>query len=137
MILVDSCVWIAEKNQSDQSHKKVCLLLPRIKNGEYGKPMVSDYIIDEVLTYLNRKAGHKIALEALQFFELEEIRIEKVNGEIIKDASRIFRDFDALSFTDATTVAIMKKKTISYIATLDRRSFAPLQSRFNMSIIDH
>jgi Predicted nucleic acid-binding protein, contains PIN domain len=75
MIFVDSGIWIAGKNQRDQYHKKACLLLSKIKNEKYGKSIISDYIIDEVLTFLNRKAGHKIALETLQFFELRETMI--------------------------------------------------------------
>jgi hypothetical protein len=74
MIFVDSGIWIAGKNQRDNIIKRLAYYCLKLKR-KYGKSIISDYIIDEVLTFLNRKAGHKIALETLQFFELRETMI--------------------------------------------------------------
>ena len=120
MIFVDSCVWNAAKNRRDTNHRAACSILSRIDKGEYGVPVVTDYVIDEILTWLHARISHKVAVETGRvFFETTKVQVRKVDWAILKEAYELFKKHDFLSFTDATSVAVMKLSDIGDIATFD------------------
>ena len=53
MILVDSSIWDAAKRRRDKSHAVAREVLQEIMEGKYGRVVITDYIIDEVVTWLN------------------------------------------------------------------------------------
>lgn len=121
MILVDSTIWDAAKNERDRNHEAAKKILKEIAEGKYGKPIVSDYIIDEVLTWLSGHVSHAVAVEAGRlFFETAQVGIEKVDWAVLKEAYELFRKHDFLSFTDATSAVIAKIKGIKNVATFDK-----------------
>ncbi len=120
MIFVDSSVWDASLNERDENHDLSRTILKEVKNGEYGKIIVTDYVIDEVLTWINRKVDHDTAVEiSEEFFEDPTIETVKVNWAVIHRARELFSERDYLSFTDATTAVVMNTRDIQRIATFD------------------
>jgi predicted nucleic acid-binding protein len=120
MILVDSTIWDAAKRKRDKSHAVAVEVLGELMEGKFGRVVVTDYIIDEVLTWLSAHTTHEIAVETSDlFFNSGEIEIEKIDWAVLREARELFRKYDFLSFTDATTVVIATIKGIKDIATLD------------------
>lgn len=120
MIFVDSSIWDAAKNERDKNHKRAKEILGEIMKGAHGRPAITDYVIDEVLTWLNVKVGHEVAVEAgRMFFETAQVEVKKVDWGVLKEAYELFRLHGFLSFTDATTVVSMKLSNIETIATFD------------------
>ncbi len=120
-VLVDSSVIIAALNRSDSLHGKARRLLASILRGEYGVPHVTDYIVDEVLTYMARRGGREAALKAgALFFEKRVFRIIPVTVDVFEAAWELFRRHaPRISFTDATSVEAARSYNLRYIATFD------------------
>ncbi len=120
MIVIDSSIWDAAKNGRDADHDLALDILGGIAEGEHGEPIVTDYIIDEVLTWLNKKVSHKVAVDAGRvFLETTQVRVEKVDWAVIREAYELFKKYPFLSFTDSATAAIMRALKIRTIATFD------------------
>lgn len=120
MILVDSNIWNAAKSKRDGAHKTAENILRDIMKGPYGKPIVTDFIIDEVLTWLNARATHQLAVETADLlFKGGWVDVVIVDWAVLREACEIFSRHDFLSFTDATTAAVANAKGIKDIATFD------------------
>ncbi|MEM2866337.1 MAG: PIN domain-containing protein [Candidatus Hadarchaeales archaeon] len=120
MILVDSSIWDAAKRRRDKGHEPARKVLERIAGGAYGKPIVTDYIVDEVLTWLKTHVDPGVAAETATFFFMsDQVEVVKVDWAILREALEIFMKHDFLSFTDSTTVAVAKARGVKNIATLD------------------
>jgi|GEM_PF-762094 len=120
MILVDSTIWNAAKSKRDRTHESARKTLGKIMGGAYGKPAITDYIMDGVLTWLNARATHKLAVETADFFFTSDLmEVIKVDWAVLREALELFKKHDFLSFTDATTATVAKIKGIKDIATFD------------------
>ncbi|MEA1904860.1 MAG: PIN domain-containing protein [Candidatus Hadarchaeota archaeon] len=120
MIFVDSTIWDAAQNERDKNHALARSILRDIGRGGHGKPVVTDYIIDEVLTWVNEKVGHSTAVKmSRHFFGDSGIEVVKVDWAVIHRARDLFEGKDFLSFTDATTAVVMEARNVKKIATFD------------------
>ncbi len=121
MIVVDSSIWDAAKMARDRSHSAAIGVLEKVMDGAYGRPLVTDYIIDEVLAWLNAHSTHRLAAQTADWFlSTGQVEIEKVDWAIFNEAADLFRERDYLSFTDSTTAVIAWARGIKDIASLDR-----------------
>ena len=120
MIVVDSTIWNAAKSKRDKMHIPATKILENVMTGTYGKPLITDYIVDEVLTWLNARATHELAVEAADFFfQGGQVEVIKVDWAIIREAYELFKKHDFLSFTDATTCVLLDAYKIRAVATFD------------------
>lgn len=120
MILVDSTIWDAAKRKRDRLHGPAVKVLKEIMSGTHGRPVVTDYIIDEVLTWLNAHTTHELAVETADlFFTSEAVDVEKIDWAVLRGAHELFKKHDFLSFTDCTTAVVAALKGIKTIATFD------------------
>lgn len=120
MIFLDSSFIIACKIADDQNHEKSMRYLSEfIKNSE--EVVISDYIFDEVMTVLFLKTKDlNIAIDigntlksSAQLIKLDDFTFNKT-WEIFKSQNNT-----KLSFTDCSTLALMKKERIKKLATFD------------------
>jgi predicted nucleic acid-binding protein len=91
--------------------------------GELGEIYTSDYILDEVVTLmLKRTKRLELAIEMGEYI-LKSPRIRKlrVTEEIFDDAWKKFKSLKGklMSFTDCTSLVLMEKRGIEYIASFD------------------
>lgn len=120
MIFVDSAIWDAAQNQRDENYDLARGILRDVASGSHGATVVTDYIIDEVLTWINEKVDHSTAVEMSErFFEGSDIELVKVDWAVIHRARELFTEGAYLSFTDATTAIVMDAHGIEKIATFD------------------
>ena len=83
----------------------------------------SNYVVDEVLTFLLYEAGPRVALEMLTLLRSSPtLRILRVTEEVEAEADRHFRRFapSRVSYTDCTTKALMDRESIRAAFSFDR-----------------
>ena len=125
-IFVDSSFWIALVDKSDSSYQKAKKLLKK-KEISQAILVTSDHILDECLTRIKRKVGAKFSF---LFYKLildgenqKILKILQTTKRIFKEAYRIFENNPlpkSFSFTDATTIALMKAHKIEALVTFDQ-----------------
>ena len=119
--LVDSNVLIGAFNPKDEFHKPAARILSQIEQGKVDKPIITDYILDEVLTFVRRRLGFDKSLEVLEsFLSSDTLGIEKVDEREFQAGIIIFEKNRRLSFTDAVSVAVMDSRDIRQIISFDK-----------------
>ena len=86
----------------------------------------SDYVLDETFTLLFRRTPFEVAAEAME--KINEatqsgyLFLERINHDRFEKAKRMrlkYKDKPLISFTDLTSMAIMKEQGISRVLTDD------------------
>lgn len=121
MIFLDSSFLIAYKIENDVHHQKAKILMEKIIKNEFGKPIISDYIFDEVITVIFGKSkSHELAIEtgkelinSFNIINIEESLFKESWNEFIKQKETKF------SFTDCSILALMNAHKIQNLATFD------------------
>jgi predicted nucleic acid-binding protein len=126
---VDTGVLVAFSNIKDKNHARAVELLQRAGQGEYGAIFSSEYVFDETVTLaLMRTKNVSIALSAgeLLLGNPEKgipclVELLHVDDEIFSASWEFFKRYAAkgLSFTDCTTVALMKHLKIDNLLSFD------------------
>jgi len=120
-LLLDTGVILAAMLRRERRHSWARRLVRDALAGRYGPPYVTDYIVDEVLSYLAGRRLEDAARRALDAIMRRGLfRIVPVTLDIFNTAARIYEEhLPMLSFTDATTLAAARAYRVDYIATLD------------------
>jgi predicted nucleic acid-binding protein len=119
MVIIDSVVWIAFKNKRDEWNIEASALLPQILKKEK-MVYVTDYIILEVVNFLNRKINHKTALDTLELFtKSKKIKILYNDRTSFLATKKVMEKYSKLSFTDANIIVNMKENNINRLYSLD------------------
>ena len=121
-ILLDTGVIIAAFNRRDSHHRWARRLVHQVLEGTWGPPYVTDYIIDETLSYAASRLGREAGLRLGRLLlERRVFHIIPVTLDTVLEAWSLYqRHLPRISFTDATSLAVAKSYSISYIATLDK-----------------
>lgn len=113
---------MAYRNIKDVHNKTADELIRRALKGEFGAIYTTDYIYDEALTLAMVRTGNRNIAEDISDVLLSP-RIEMIiiDVSIIEQAKDIFFKFfdKRISFTDATTMAVMQQRNISKIITFN------------------
>ncbi len=125
-VFVDTGLFYALQNRRAQHHDVAIEALSTMQHGRYGQPYTSEYVFDEAVTLVRSHRGYQEAtvvadriLGAGQFppaFEL--LAVSQQDFERALAAFDRYRD-QPLSFTDATTVALMDAHDIDHLLTFD------------------
>ncbi len=124
MLFVDTSAFLALVNEKDENHTAAVVFLEDIKNGKVKikKIMTSDYIIDETLTRIRYAVGHREAVEwGKDILSSKVVEKSEVGKEIFGLAWELFETYEdkKLSFTDCTSFALMKKRSIEKAFSFD------------------
>ena len=126
VIFLDTGFILALRNKDDSNHIKAKdVFVKEILTGRYGKIIVTDYVIDEIMTLiLNRIKIKSFATKTKEFlFNTTKIVLLFIDDEIFHDTMEIyFTYFDQrLSFTDCTFLSLSNKFNFQnvHIATFD------------------
>jgi len=121
-VFIDTGAFMAYRNKKDVYHSEADDLLRRALQMEFGSIFTTDFIYDETLTLAMVRTGNKNVAKDISDVMLSP-RIEMIIiDDIILDKARelFFRLFDkGISFTDATTMAVMQQENIGKIITFD------------------
>jgi len=125
-VFVDSGVFVAFHNTKDANHTRALELMKEIVAGRLGSAYTSDYVFDEAVTVaLVRTRRPEIALTVGRMVLGELIKpflvVLRVDGEAFKEAWRLFPNYAGrgLSFTDCTSVALMRLRGIESLLSFD------------------
>ena len=122
MIFLDSSVIIAYRNEDDVRHPDALRLFSDIGKGRYAGGLVTDYIVLETVTVVKRLMGHEAAVETGEaLLNSGDIAVMR-STQLFPHAWREFRSRSDtnLSFVDASSLAAMKLRGLTRIATFDR-----------------
>jgi predicted nucleic acid-binding protein len=126
-VLVDTGVLYADHDTDATRHDDASRALESVYDGEFGQPYVSDYVFDETVTLTRRRTGSHEASRRVsdrirghdQYPRVYELL--RVSTGVFTDAVSVFERYDdqPLSFTDATSVALVDRHGLDGILSFD------------------
>ena len=124
-VFVDTWGWVALGHHRDSRHKEVRDFFQQLRS-QNAQIFTSDYILDETITLLFRREHFG---EAIRFMEgifagtsQNILTVEKVSSTRFTEAWKFrlkFQDKPLISFTDLTSMVILKELDIKMILTDD------------------
>jgi len=121
LIFLDTSFLAAYFNATDIHHEEASETAKQIAEGRHGVAYTSDYVFDELVTVmLSRAKSIRRAAAAGQHILHSDMVMERVDGQTFKEAWNLFRKLGKLSFTDCTSLVLMRKRRIRNIATYDK-----------------
>ena len=124
-IFVDTWGWLAYGHRRDAYHAEVKGLVEACVSNR-APVHTSDYVLDELITLLFRRETHEESVRFLDGLFADAARgalqIQKVTTDRFQAALELrkrFRDKPDISFTDLTTMAIMRELQIKAVVTED------------------
>ncbi|MEX0568799.1 MAG: type II toxin-antitoxin system VapC family toxin [Candidatus Njordarchaeota archaeon] len=124
-VFIDTGIFVAIRNADDKYHEKAKNLMRRALKGEFGLIYTSNFIFDEAVTVaLVRTKRIDLAIDVGNYIlSSRRIRMIFVDQVIFEDSWKIMQKYSdkMLSFTDATTIAIMRRYGIFYLMSFDER----------------
>jgi predicted nucleic acid-binding protein len=121
MLFVDTSGWYAAFNRSERTHRTVTQALAQARSARR-LLVTSDYVIDETLTLVRVRVGHRLALKVGDaLWRQGGAEVVEVDASAREAAWQIFRRYKEheLSFTDCTSAAVMRQRNIEEVVTLD------------------
>jgi predicted nucleic acid-binding protein len=124
-VFLDTGFWFAYQVRQDTYHQSSIKLMGELIS-EGALLSTSELVISETYTLLARKVD---ALAALRFMKILGVQVREgftkiywVDWPIIEDSQKILQKYvdQQLSFTDASSAAILIKHNVPAIATFDR-----------------
>lgn len=121
MIFIDTTIWVAAIDSNDILHEDGVATLKAIIERKLPLAITTDYVLDEVMTLLKRRKipGKKIVNIIKKIFESPRVIVVFIDEKLFSEAIKIFSKYDQLSFTDATTIAVMKTYKLKEIFSHD------------------
>ena len=132
-VFVDTSGLVARYNSRDEHHDEAMDYLQRIESGEADvrKLYTSDYVIDETITTIfARTTSFEVAKKCGEaIITSKAIERLPIDEQTFRQAWEFFkaRGEIGLSFTDATSIVLIRKKGIDAVFTFDSH-FAKLGS---------
>jgi predicted nucleic acid-binding protein len=124
-VFIDTWGWLALGHRRDARHQEVKEYYQALQ-AEKTPLYTSDYVLDEVITLLFRR---EVFEEAVRFVEgifkaaeRSHLTIERVTSERFAAAWKLrqrFQDKPKISFTDLTSMIIMRERRIKRVLTED------------------
>ena len=119
-VLIDTCIFVALSNSRDVNHNRAKELIMECMERRFGRPYLSDYIFDETLTTaFVRTKNHKKSVELGEYILGSEIDLISIDEQCFQQAWETYKK-NKLSFTDCSSLALMKLYGIDTILTFDR-----------------
>lgn len=126
-VFIDTGVFFAQHDSAAARHESASDAMRAVLTGRLGQPYTSDYVIDEAVTLARKRTGSYDAAWAIGQRILgrggypDRIELRQVTSELFEDTLEAFEKYDdhSLSFTDASTIAIVKQDDIDSVLSFD------------------
>ena len=130
-LFVDTAAFLARFNPDDQNHDRALVVFDGIRSGEYVyRPLyTSRYVLSELVTLLNRRAGHDDAVRVLETIrKSESFTVLTLDGALFDRACERFARYDdqQISFVDHASAVLADHHDIDLVFTFDSVDFATL-----------
>jgi len=118
--VVDANVLIAARLSRDQNHERGTAIVDAIDQGELPTAYVLSDVLEEVINYLQARAGHDVATETLDaIVESSGFSLTHTSKTDFTAGRSVFRRYESLSLTDAVIVATMQREEIEHLYSFD------------------
>ncbi|MCD6485430.1 MAG: type II toxin-antitoxin system VapC family toxin [Candidatus Odinarchaeota archaeon] len=122
-IFVDTNIFVALRNEDDIHHKRAKELMRKMLLGEFGTIYTSNFVFDEAVTVaLVRTKNIELAEDIGRYIlSTNRIKFVFIDETLFNDAWMLFKKLSKkrLSFTDCTNIAVIRSRSISWIASFD------------------
>lgn len=126
-VLIDTGVFYAVQNERATNHDVAKTALSRATTGELGRPYTTDYVYDETLTLVRTRTNsfREASLVGSRILGQDgypdAIELIHVSEELFDRSLATFERYHdhELSFTDASTVALLQERDIDTVLTFD------------------
>lgn len=126
-VFVDTGVFYAHHDRDATRHEAATKALGRSLSGEFGTVFTSDYVFDETVTLTRSRTGRsadaKTAGDRIRGVGEYPAAVEMlyVDEDVFEAAVATFERYDdhPISFTDATTVALVEAHDLDAVLTFD------------------
>lgn len=121
-VFIDTAGWMACADRADPAHVACCTI--RDSTLEAGHALITtDYVVDETLTLIRFRLGLDAAEAWWRQIDLSSrVRWERIDSDRFERARHLFLQYrdKELSFTDCTSVAVMRELKLTQVITTDR-----------------
>jgi len=127
-ILIDTGIWIGYFNKDDVKASRSNEIVEEIQSGKYGAAWTTSFIVDEVYTFLERSLkNNELAIDVLEIIMGQKANLkpfvlvyEIIRADCLSGLKLAKKYSDKrMSFTDLTSLVVIKKLGLSFIATYD------------------
>lgn len=125
-VLLDTGIFVGFHNSRDMNHQRALELMRGVTEGEFGAPYTSDFIFDEAVTVSLVRTGRPDIVRTVGGMILGEITepfltLLRVSENEFNQAWSLFNRYAdrGLSFTDCTSIALLKTRKIDAIISFD------------------
>lgn len=125
MIIIDTSVFYSFYNSSDRDHEIARDIYSKILDGLYGKPILLDYVFDELTTLIQTRRNNKLASQigSIIMNDTEDVlELMQLSFPIFQSAWALFKNQMGrkfLSFTDCAIIESARILKIKYIASFE------------------
>jgi uncharacterized protein len=119
---IDTSFIIALESVSDVNHLQSLIIWNNL-HLQTDTYLITDYILDEILTFFNTKGFHNKAIEIVENIQNSaKIEILQIDKKIFDNAFQFLKKSKdkTYSFTDCTSFVIMHKNKISNALSFDK-----------------
>jgi predicted nucleic acid-binding protein len=124
-VLIDTWGWLALGHRRDPRHQEIKALYQQLREKD-ARLYTTDYVLDEVITLVFRRELFEEAVNFVEgIFQASKegrLAIERVTSERFTAAWELrkrYQDKPKISFTDLTSMAIMRERNIKKVLTDD------------------
>ena len=124
-LFIDTWGWVTIHNKREPCHKEVKRFYDDFRN-QHGIAYTTDYVLDETFTLLFKRLPLLHARESMkrldEAIQKRYLQLERITPECFEQAKRLrlkFQDKPRISFTDFTSMVVMKELHIADILTGD------------------
>jgi len=120
-VFLDTSFLVALVNVDDENHRRAQSVKARLTSKDLGQPYISDYIFDELMTFLMTRhvKPEKIEEFGNSLLEDESVKLLKVDSAIFFESWDLFNKSTGLSFTDCSSIVLAKEFGVKSIASYD------------------
>lgn len=126
-VFVDTGLFYALQNERAAAHDRATAAFEAVLTGSYGTVYTSDYVYDETVTLVRSRTGAFDEAKAVGDRILgrgaypEAVEILLVDRDVFEAALGVFERYHdhGLSFTDATTIALIERRNIDTLLSFD------------------
>jgi len=119
-VAVDANVLIAARLAHDQNHDRGAAVAQAIDNGQLPTADIFSDVLEEVINYLQVRAGHAVATKTLDaLVESSGFSLRQTPKADFDVGRSVFRQYESLSLTDAVIVAAMRREDLEYLYSFD------------------
>lgn len=126
-VFIDTGVFFAHHDRAAARHESATAAMRAVMTGQFGQPYTSDYVVDESITLTRKRTGEYEDARVIGQRILgrsdypDRIELLQITPELFEETLDTFETYDdhSLSFTDASTIAVVERNDIDAVLSFD------------------